>query len=408
MNTSWKIARQISFGSKDTFSQFIVKIAIVSNALSVCIMVMAICMLSGFTKEIKEKVFGFWGHIQIKHFQLNSSYEETPIIEDAKLLESIQSVKGIDHVAPYIQKAGIVKTKTAMEGLVLKGVNERYDWGFLKKYVKEGELPVIAQDSTSRDMLLSAESAKRLGVGVDDALIIYFLPTEGGSPIGRKFRVSGLYHTGLEEYDLRFALGDLKVLQDLNQWNVNQYSGYEAKVNDIKHLEDITQEVYELLPPELNAESLRTAQPNIFDWLELLVKNGVFALVLMLVVAILNMTTSLMILILDRTKMIGILKALGAENAQIRKIFLFNAMIILGYGLFFGNLIAIVLLWIQKTFGIIKLDESAYYFQQVPVMWDIWSIVAVNLTSIVVTLAVLIIPTMLISKISPLKAIRYD
>lgn len=371
-------------------------------------MVIAICMLSGFTKEIKQKVFGFWGHVQVKHFQINSSYEETPIIENAKLISSIESVPNVAHIAPIINKAGIVKTKTAMEGIVMKGVDERYDWDFLQQYVQDGQLPQISKDSTSRDILISTNSAKRLGLKTDDAMIVYFLPKDGGAPMGRRFRVSGLYHTGLEEYDLRYAIGDLKVIQELNQWDTNQYSGYEVKVSQLKDLEQTTEDIYEELPPEFNAESIRTAQPNIFDWLELLVKNGVFALSLMLIVAILNMTTSLMILILDRTKMIGILKAIGANNLQIRKIFLYNAFIILGYGLLIGNLIGFGLLSIQKYFGVIKLDESAYYFTEVPVMFDWMPIIGVNILSIVVTLVVLILPTMLISKISPLKAIRYD
>lgn len=408
MNTSWKIARQISKGSKDSFSNFIVRIAILSNALSISIMVIAICMLSGFTKEIKQKVFGFWGHVQVKHFQNNSSYEETPIIENAKLISSIEGVPNVAHIAPYINKAGIVKTRTAMEGIVMKGVDERYDWTFLQQYVQEGQIPQILKDSTSRDILISTNSAKRLGLKTDDAMIVYFLPKDGGAPMGRRFKVSGLYHTGLEEYDLRYAIGDLKVIQELNQWDTNQYSGYEVKVSQLKDLELTTENIYDELPPEFNAESIRTTQPNIFDWLDLLVKNGVFALSLMLIVAILNMTTSLMILILDRTKMIGILKAIGADNLQIRKIFLYNAFIILGYGLMLGNLIGFGLLAIQKFFGVIKLDESAYYFTEVPVMFDWVPIIGVNILSIVVTLVVLILPTMLISKISPLKAIRYD
>ncbi len=408
MNTSWQIAKQISGGNKDSFSGFIVKIAIAANALSIAVMVVAICMVSGFTKEIREKVFGFWGHVQIRHFQNNSSYEESPITEDAKLIHTIESIGGIQHIAPYINKAGIIKTKTAMEGIVLKGVDERYDWNFLQQYVKEGRLPQINSDSISRDILISSNTAKRLGVKTDDALIIYFLPKEGGRPIGRRFQISGLYHTGLEEYDIRFALGDLKVIQELNQWTNNEYSGYEVKVQDLRKLEETTKLIYEELPAELNAESIRTAQPNIFDWLDLLVKNEIFALSLMLIVALLNMTTALMILILDRTKMIGILKALGATNMQIRKIFLYNAFIILGYGLMIGNVVGLSICWIQKAFGIIQLDESAYYFKEVPVLFDWVPVLGINVLTIAITLLVLILPTMIISKISPLKAIRYD
>lgn len=408
MNTSWQIAKQISGGNKDSFSRFIVRIAIAANALSIAVMVVAICMVSGFTKEIREKVFGFWGHVQIRHFQNNQSFEESPIIENAKLIHTIESIDGVDHIAPYINKAGIIKTKTAMEGIVLKGVDERYDWNFLKDYVKEGRLPQIGTDSISRDILISVNTARRLGIKTDEALIIYFLPKDGGRPMGRRFQVSGLYHTGLEEYDIRFAVGDLKVIQELNGWDTNEFSGYEVKVADLQKLEDKTRQIYEELPPELNAESIRQSQPNIFDWLDLLVKNEIFALSLMLVVALLNMTTALMILILDRTKMIGILKALGATNTHIRKIFLYNAFFILGYGLLIGNAVGLGICWLQKTFSIIHLNESAYYFKEVPVRFDWIPVIGVNLLTISITILVLIIPTMIISKISPLKAIRYD
>lgn len=408
MNTSWYIAKKTSGGSKNSFSRFIVRIAIAANALSIAVMVVAICMTNGFTMKIKDRVFGFWGHIQIMHFQNNESYDDTPIIESAKLIQTIENIDGIKHIAPYINKAGISKSKTAMEGIILKGVDQNYDWSFLSQYIKAGQAPAIHPDSISRQILISTNTAKRLEVGVDDVLILYFLPKDGGRPIGRRLNISGLYHTGLEEYDLRFALGDLQMLQELNEWNRNEYSGYEIQVDQLKQLNAITHQVYQELPPELNAESIYETQPNIFDWLDLLVKNEIFALILMLVVAILNMTTALMILILDRTKMIGILKALGSTNTLIRKVFIYNAIIILTASLLIGNTIGLGICWLQQNFGLIKLDEASYYFTEVPVIFDWWSIIGVNVTTILITLVVLLLPTMIISRISPVKAIRYD
>lgn len=408
MNTSWYIAKKNSGGSKNSFSRFIVRIAIAANALSIAVMVVAICMTNGFTMKIKDRVFGFWGHIQIMHFQNNESYDDTPIIESAKLIQTIENIDGIKHIAPYINKAGISKSKTAMEGIILKGVDQNYDWSFLSQYIKAGQAPAIHPDSISRQILISTNTAKRLEVGVDDVLILYFLPKDGGRPIGRRLNISGLYHTGLEEYDLRFALGDLQMLQELNEWNRNEYSGYEIQVDQLKQLNSITHQVYQELPPELNAESIYETQPNIFDWLDLLVKNEIFALILMLVVAILNMTTALMILILDRTKMIGILKALGSTNTLIRKVFIYNAIIILTASLLIGNTIGLGICWLQQNFGLIKLDEASYYFTEVPVIFDWWSIIGVNVTTILITLVVLLLPTMIISRISPVKAIRYD
>lgn len=371
-------------------------------------MVTAICMTNGFTTQIKERVFGFWGHIQVTHFQNNESYEDTPITESAKLLQDLQNIEEVQHIAPYIHKAGIAKSKNAMEGIILKGVNPDYDWDFLQSYIREGTPPHISSDSISRDILISATTANRLEIELDDVLILYFLPQEGGRPIGRRFLVSGFYHTGLEEYDLKFALGDLRIIQELNDWDSNMYSGYELQIQNLKNLPHITSQVYDQLPSDLNAESIQEAQPNIFDWLDLLIKNELFALSLMLLVAILNMTTALMILILDRTRMIGMLKALGATNTLIRKIFIYNALIILSIGLFIGNGIGIGICWLQHRFHLIKLDESSYYFTHVPVKFDWLAIAGINFLTIAITLFVLLIPTLIISKISPIKAIRYD
>ena len=365
-------------------------------------------MSNGFTKEIKQKVFGFWGHILIENFQNNETYDETPITENAKLLHNLEKLPEVRHISPFIQKAGIARTKKSMEGIILKGVDETYDKQFIQSYIKAGHFPYITRDSISREILISTNTAKRLEAQIGDAIIIYFLSKDGGKPIGRRFNISGFYHTGLEEYDIKFALGDLRVIQVLNHWDSLQVSGYEVKIYNLNNLDEITEKVYEMLPPEMNAESLKEIQPNIFDWLDLLVKNEYFALALMLIVALLNMTTALMILILDRTKMIGILKAIGATNYQIRKIFLYNALIILGYGLVFGNLIGLAVCWFQKTYGFIKLDESSYYFTQVPVIFDWIPIIGINLFTIAITFAVLIIPTLIISKISPIKAIRFD
>lgn len=372
------------------------------------VMVIAICMVSGFTKEIREKVFGFWGHIQVRHFQNNDSVEDKPIIQDAKLEYDLRSIDGIFSVAPYITKAGIIRTKQSLEGVIIKGVDDQYDWSFLNRYIKKGAHPKFEPDEPSRDVLLSEVAARRLQVDTGSALIVYFLPKDGSRPIGRRFNVSGIYHTGLEEYDRRFALADLRVLQDLNGWDSLTIGGYELKVDKLAQLDEMAEQVYLSIGVDLNAQTIRESQPNIFDWLDLQVMTEVFALLLMLLVAILNMITSLLILILDRTRMIGILKALGAGNPMIRNIFLYNALFILGFGLLLGNAFGLGICKLQQLFGFIKLDESSYYFSEAPVHFDWFSIIGVNILTILITLAVLLLPAMLIGKISPVKAIRWD
>lgn len=410
MNTGWFIAKRISGGDKKSFSRFIVTIAIMANALSMAVMVIAICLVSGFTTEIREKVFGFWGHIQIRQFQNNDSYEEKPITINAKLEKQVQSVKGVANIAPYITKAGIIRTKQDMEGVVIKAVNQQYDWDFLSQYLKDGKVPDLSTAETSRDILISQNISNRLKVKVGEPLIVYFLPNEArnGRPMGRRFNVSGVYHTGLEEYDRKFVLADMRVIQELNNWNSTTIGGYEVKLNDVSELDAINLQIYRKIDENLDAQTIRDAQPNIFDWLELQITTEIFALLLMLLVALMNMATALLILILDRTRMIGVLKSMGASNSMVRKIFLYNAFIILSAGLFLGNVIGLGLCWLQQTTGFIKLDESAYYFTEAPIHFDWLPIIGINFITIAIALIVLLLPSLVISNISPVKAIRYD
>lgn len=408
MNTYWFIAKRISSGGKQSFSRFIVAIAIAANTLSMAVMVIAICMVSGFTKEIKERVFGFWGHIQVRHFQNNESVEEKPIIQDANLIKTLRETEGLSNIAPYVTKAGIIRTKEALEGMVIKGVDQQYDWDFLDRYLVRGKLPDLTGEEESREILISKVSANRLQLDTGAALIVYFLPKDGSRPMGRRFQVSGIYHTGLEEYDLRYALADMRILQELNGWDANTIGGYELKVKDLSEMDAVATRVYRSIDVSLNAQTIREAQPNIFDWLDLQVMTEVFALILMLIVALMNMTTSLLILILDRTRMIGILKALGADNSEVRKIFLYNALLILLAGLFLGNALGLGICKLQQMTGFITLDESSYYFTQAPIHFDWLPIIGVNIATVVITLLVLLLPAMIVTRISPVKAIRYD
>lgn len=409
MNTEWLIARRISLGGKLSFSRFIVTIAIIATVLSMSVMVTAVCMVHGFTTQIEEKVFGFWGHIQVRNFQNNNSYEEYPITQDAKMISRLRKLPEIQSVNPYITKAGIIRTKNALEGIALKGVDHQYNWTFLSRFMKAGSVPKITPDSTSRDIIISSSTARRLKASVGDKMIVYFVGKENTQPLGKTFFISGIYHTGLEEYDARFAIMDLKMLQNVNQWEPSQVGGYEISVKDISKIDTLASKIYyQYLGNELYAETIREAQPNIFDWLQLQVRTEIFALILMLMVAILNMVSALMILILDRTHMIGVLKALGAHNSSIRKIFLYNSFIIIALGLVFGNGLGLLFCYLQDTFGFIKLDEASYYFTTAPVGFPWLQILLINVITIAVNLLVLLIPSAIISRISPVKAIRFD
>lgn len=372
-------------------------------------MVTAVCMVHGFTTQIEEKVFGFWGHIQVRNFQNNNSYEEYPITQDAKMMAKLRKLPEIQSVSPYIIKAGIIRTKNALEGIALKGVDHQYNWTFLSRFMKSGNVPKITSDSTSRDIIISSSTARRLKATVGDKMVVYFVGKQNTQPLGKTFYISGIYHTGLEEYDARFAIMDLKMLQNVNQWEPSQVGGYEINVKDIQKIDTLASKIYyQYLGNELYAETIREAQPNIFDWLQLQVRTEIFALILMLMVAILNMVSALMILILDRTHMIGVLKALGAGNPSIRKIFLYNAFIIIVLGLVFGNGLGLLFCYLQDTFGFITLDETSYYFTTAPVGFPWIQILFINLITIAINILVLLIPSAIISRISPVKAIRFD
>ncbi len=431
MNFPYFIARRVAFSGKKSFSTIIIRIAIAAIALSVCVMIVATSFVSGFKSEISSKVFGFWGHIQVIHFESNRSFEVVPINRDTqfyKSLDTIESVSysrptiflgrlwnyrrtqttkgGIRQVQVFAEKAGIIKTKTELEGIVLKGVSDDYDWDFFKDYLLEGEIIDVSDSSASKDILISQQTSKRLKLGIGDRLIVYFV--EGDQQRARPFKVKGIFKTGLEDYDKKIALIDIRQIQKLNGWEKDEVGGFEIFLDDISDLDLYWKHIYEEeLPPDLFAQTIREMYPNLFGWLDLQDINVQFILLLMIIVAVINMTTALMILIFERTNMIGILKALGNTNWQIRRIFLFYAAYIIGIGLFWGNLIGIAFCFIQDKFGIIRLQEEAYYVSTAPIDISWMTVILLNIGTLIVTLLAMIIPSYLVTRISPVKAVRY-
>jgi len=434
MNFESFIARRVAASGQQSFSRLILRIAVAAVALSMAVMICSNALIAGFKKEISTKIFGFWGHIHITDTDINRSLLEAyPISKGQPFYPSLDTVGrlqyfqeeewlgyrvarrkltkgGISHIQVFAIKPGIIeagrKGGKEIEGIILKGVGQDFDWGFMQQYIKRGRPVSLPDSAMSNDILISDQTAARLQVDTGDAFIVHFV--EKGEQLKRRFAVSGVYRTGLEEYDRKFALVDIRQIQRLLGWTENEVSGFEVFIDDIGDLEPITEHVYfEKLPADLYAETIREKLPEIFDWLDLQDINEVVILALMVIVAIINMITALMILILERTNMIGILKALGTNNWSIRKIFLYYAAYIIALGLFWGNLIGIGLCLLQDRFEFIRLSEENYYLSTAPIDLNFWPILLLNLGTLAVTLFFLIIPSYLVTSISPVKAIRF-
>ncbi len=431
MNFSYFVARKVAFSGQQSFSRLIIRIAVVAVALSVAVMIASNALIAGFKKEISSKIFGFWGHIHITDTDISTSLLEAypipikqpfyPYLDTIKQVDFIETRRlfgfeweaethtngGISHVQVFAVKPGIIKAKSQIEGILLKGVGKDFNWKFMRQYLQKGDTLHLPDTAMSSEILISQQTADRLQVDIGDSFIIHFI--QEAAQLKRRFTVSGIYKTGLEEYDKVFALVDIRQIQKLLGWREDQVGGFEVFIDDIDDLQPIAEAIYiEHLPNELYAETIREKLPEIFEWLDLQDVNEIVILSLMVIVAIINMITALMILILERTNMIGTLKALGTSNWSIRRIFLFYAAYIVIVGLFWGNLIGIGLCVLQDQFELIKLSEENYYLSVAPVQLQFWSILVINLGTLFITLLFLIVPSYLVTSISPVKAIRFN
>jgi lipoprotein-releasing system permease protein len=418
MNFPYYIAQKIALNSRKSFSRLIIRIATVAVALSVAVMVITTATVRGFKNQISQKIFGLWGQVHITDASINQSFESQAISLKQSFYPypnlhqrinyttengvSKSTLGGIHHIQAFATIPGIIKTQDVLEGILLKGAGSDFDWAFMKTCMVAGEAAPLA-DSL---MLISQITADRLRVKVGDRIVVYFVKNQ--SQVGRKFYISGIYKTGLEEYDKKVAFANLRRVQHLLGWNENQVGGFEVFLDHHQDIVPFTDYVYnELIPNTLYAQNIREKFPSIFEWLDLQDINEYVILLLMAVVAIINMITALLILILERTEMIGILKSLGTRNWQIRKIFLYQAAWIIGIGLFWGNLLGIGLCLIQSKYKLIKLSEADYYLSYVPIELNIWSILAINFLTLCLVILFLIVPSYLVTTISPVKAIRF-
>ncbi|NOR73540.1 MAG: FtsX-like permease family protein [Draconibacterium sp.] len=420
MNTELFISRRLFFDktNKQFLSQKIIKIALFGIALGLAVMIVSVAVVTGFKNEVRNKVIGFGSHIQVVNFDSRNSYELSPISSNQPFLHKLSSIKEIKNIQVFATKPGMIKTEEYIQGIVFKGVDSRYNWGFFQKNLVEGRLPQLNDSARVNEIILSEQVSKLLRLKLDDSAVLYFITENEITPRTPRLlqlKVCGIYRTSLEEFDKLFVIGDIKQIQRLNSWKANEVSGFEIEVFNFNKIEETEQLVRNAVIDyrEENSNILRTENiarmyPQIFDWLKILDMNVWVILILMILVASFNMISGLLVLILERSSMIGVLKALGSRNWSIRKIFLYLSIFLTSRGMLWGNIIGVALILIQKTFGVIKLDPTTYYVDVVPVNFSLLHLLLLNIGSIIITTIMLVIPSYLVSKISPEKSIRFD
>jgi len=386
--------------------------SVIGIALGLAVMIVAVAITTGFKNEVRNKVVGFESHIQILNYDTNISYETVPVKKNQEFMPELIASPWIKHIQVFAIKAGIIKTDTEIQGVVLKGIGSDFDWTFFQNSLVEGTIFHLTDTGSTNQVLISKSLADLLKLNVGDSFSMYFVQDP---PRARKFAISGIYETNLEELDKIYVLADIKHIQRLNNWNEDQVSGFEVEIHDFRELFPATLDVIQTVGFELDEEGSRLKvrnimqkYPQIFDWLNLQDLNVWIILVLMLLVAGFNMISGLLILILERTNMIGILKSIGTRNWSLRKIFLYQSGFIIARGLFWGNIIGIGLCLLQDQFELLKLDPSTYYLSSVPINFSFLNILLLNAGTMVLILIMLLLPSYLISRITPVKTIRFD
>ncbi|HMS30722.1 MAG TPA: FtsX-like permease family protein [Saprospiraceae bacterium] len=407
-------ARSFSSFSK-TFTKSIIYIAIVAVALSLAVILLSQSIFTGFQRSIQDKIFGFWGHIHITDIGVNRSIEPIPMQKNDSLIQAItqypyseiKSVRAIEKWDPFVILPGIAQKESLASGLFFKGVDDSFHWDFLKEFIKKGSVIQMRDSGYSRDILLSEQISTQ--IKADTGMSITVSLVREGQIVKRKLKVCGIYKTGLEEYDSKFAIVDIRLLQTLLGWDKNQITGIELFVSNIAEAEIISDQIYsEILPSQLYSETIRSKYPNIFEWLALQDINKIFILGLVLLVCIINMSTMLLVLILERTYMIGVLTAIGMPFQRQRKIFLYYAGYIIIRGMLIGNLIGLGIAVIQFKTKIFKLSEADYYLSNVPVAMDPLPIILINVAFFIIILLVMLIPSWIVNRIKPVDAIKFS
>ncbi|HMI04080.1 MAG TPA: FtsX-like permease family protein [Pedobacter sp.] len=405
MNTEYFIAGRVALKSERTFSKLIVRIAIAGVMLSLAVMMLSVAIIKGFKTEIQEKVRGYIGDVRIFKFDLNNSFELSPFVPAAETISSLKKNPEIEYFQPYATKPAIISANNEVEGINFKGIDKTFNWDYIRKHLVSGTVIDFADSAkATRQIMISQFTASRLNLKIGDNFIMYFVQDP---PRKRPFKIVGIYNIGVEEIDKNFVLGDLNLIRRLNNWKPDEIGGMEIRIKDFSRLKQTSADIYKGLEIKLKSESVQEYFPAIFTWLSLLDVNTKVLLILMMLVGVINMITALLIMILERTNMIGLLKSLGMTDISIMKIFLYNAIYLVGLGLLLGNILGLGIGFIQQYTHVFKLDQSSYYLSYVPIEIHFVDVLLLNICTVVICFLVLIVPSMLVSKISPLKAIRF-
>jgi lipoprotein-releasing system permease protein len=408
------IADRVAFNQQKSFSRFIIRLSIVATVISVAVMIITLAFANGFQETISQKVFSFWGHVRVQDHEPFKTLiaEETPITKNDTLVDEIRKNVKVQSIHPFATRYAMLKTKDDIEGVLVKGLDNSYDFGHIARFMLAGR-PIRFNDSTySREIMLSENTAKQLKINVNDRVFIYFIRPDNGTGENNirpdRLTVTGIYKTGIEEYD-RFAIGDLKLIQRLNSWDSSQVGGYEIFLKNYKNIDPVVKEIYEMtdFPATWDTQSVKNVSPNIFDWLNMQNVTRNVLIAFMIIVAVINLITCLIILVLERVRMVGILKALGASDWTVQKIFLRHSAIITLTGIIIGAAVALAFLYIQKETGFIKLKEEAYYLSEAAVKIVWWQVAAICAGTLFVCFLVLMIPSILVRKIQPVRAIHF-
>lgn len=399
--------------NKGSVSRSLVKITTFGISLGLSVMIIAVAVVTGFKKEITNKVIGFGGDLQIENLDNNSSYETKPISSRQDFINDIKKLPLVKHVQQFGIQSGILKTKGEVQGIVLKGVDQDYDWSFFEKNLKEGKLPRILNQETSNELLISSRVADLLKLKVNQDVALFFIIEQ--QVYMRRMKVTGIYETGLEEFDKLFAVGDIKHIRKVKKWEPDQITGFEINITDFKELDNAKSQVNRIMGVNiledgsgLRLTSIVDKNQQMFDWLNLQNLNVWIILILMLVVAGFNMISGLLILILDRTKMIGLLMSMGAQSVNIRRIFLYQSGFLVLRGLLWGNIIGLGICAIQYFFKVVKLEQSSYFISSVPINFNVIHIFLLNAGTLAAIMLMLLIPSIIISRINPDVTLRYD
>ncbi len=408
LNISAFIAKRIAFNRQQSFSKFIIRLAIAATLISVAAMIVTVAFTTGFQYAISQKIFSFWGDIRVQHYEASkaSIAEESPIEKNDTVLQVLHANKEIKTIQAFATKNAIIKGSESIEGVLIKGVEKAYDFNNLNGFLQKGRWLHFPDSGYSNEINLSTYTANQLKLKVSDKVLIYFIQSDGSHRV-RPMTVVGFFKTGIEDYDRLYAISDIRLIQRLNNWKENEIGGYEIFINDYHKLDTVSNAVSYLLPSKWNSRTIRDVYPNIFDWLDLQDTTIAIALAIIIIVATLNLVTCLIILVLDRTRMIGILKAVGSPNGSIQKIFLYHGSIIAATGILLGNVLALLLCWLQQRYGFITLPEDAYFISTAVVKLSWWQVAAVDAGTLLICFLILMIPTFIIRKIQPARAVQF-